>query len=69
LTRPEVAFAKSAHNGVSMLAVMGCVGDTHELALSVTCAPAVAAASAATAASAIRTMNGMVEPSSLISLA
>src|SRR3990172_1153027 len=64
-TRPEVAFSKSAHNGVSMLAVIGCAGDTHELALSVTCAAAMPAVSAAATASAIRMMNSMVEPSSV----
>jgi hypothetical protein len=50
LTRLEVAFSMSWQSGVSMCAVIGCVGGTHALALRVTCAAAGAASAAATIA-------------------
>src|SRR5438874_9297370 len=43
-TRAAVAFSMSAQNGASMVAVSGCPGGTHELALRITCAAAGAAA-------------------------
>src|SRR2546430_2355278 len=46
-TRAAVAFSMSAQNGASMLAVSGCPGDTHELALRITCAAAGADAMSA----------------------
>src|SRR5258708_13177865 len=46
-TRAAVAFSMSAHSGASMVAVSGCPGDTHELALRVTCAAAGADATSA----------------------
>jgi hypothetical protein len=50
LTRLEVAFSMSWQSGVSMCAVIGCVGGTQALALRVTCAAAGAASAAAISA-------------------
>src|SRR5512134_298144 len=61
-TRPEVAFSKSAHKGTSIVAVIGCPGGTHELALSVTWAAAGSASSAAAAAAAMRETEDMAPP-------
>src|SRR5260221_8048661 len=50
-TRAAVAFSMSAHSGASMVAVSGCPGDTHELALRITCAAAGADATSEARAS------------------